>query len=308
MKESIGVAIVFLNKDQQTIECIQQFAKPGAPVYVLNNGSSEAAAKAVRLACAALPNVTYIHSNNNLGCGGGRNRLIEATGEDWLFFVDNDITPLESNWLDNLSLHVKHSHDIDAIVPIVHNIWEGTRIRPVNMGVLGGQAHFTTATSAYTNVFPGGASLISRKMFGRIGLYDDDLFAFEDFELSLRAERKGCPITAKHVTDVNLMHDHRVVTNADDRQAVEVRYSLERVGKAHDAVQARYGVSFDKNYKVWLEQQVLDLTAPEWSKSTHSKMGSSPIWAKGLEKNKRKSKASKLWRKIKSRLKPRIAD
>jgi len=304
MKKSIGIAIVFFNKDQQTIECIKKFSKPGEPVYVLNNGSSEAAAQAVRLVCAALPNVTYIHSDNNLGCGGGRNRLIEATKEDWLFFVDNDITPLESHWLDNLHLHVKHSQGIDAIVPVVHNIWEGTKIRPVNLGVLNGQAHFTTATSAYTNVFPGGASLISRKMFDRIGLYDDNLFAFEDFELSLRAEQMGCPVTARHVTDVNLLHDHRVVTNADDRQAVEVRYSLERVGRAHDAVESRYGVSFDKNYKVWLEQQVLDLTTPEWSKSNYSNMGPRHAPTQGSGKTRKKSKASKLWRGIKSKLKP----
>jgi len=304
MNPSIGIAIVFFNKAQQTIECIRKFAKPGAPVYVLNNGSSAGSTQAVKDECSRHANVKFIHSNENLGCGGGRNLLIESTKDEWLFFVDNDITPLESHWLENLHLHVKHSQDIDAIIPVVHNIWDGTKIRPVNMGIIGGQAHFTTATSAYTNVFPGGASLISRKMFDRLGMYDKSLFAFEDFELSLRAERMGCPVTARHVADINLLHDHRIVTNADDRQAVEVRYSLERVGQAHDAVQNRYGVSFDKNYKIWLEQQILELTSPEWFKSNQSKVGGALSALTAPTKDpSRKSKASKIWRKIKSGLK-----
>lgn len=309
MNPSIGIAIVFLNKDQQTIECIRQFAKPGVPVYVLNNGSSDAATLAVKNECSQHPNVTFIHSDANLGCGGGRNLLIESTSEDWLLFVDNDITPLESHWLDNLRLHIRHSNQIDAIVPVVHNIWEGTKIRPVNMGVTDGQATFATATTAYTNVFPGGASLISRKLFDRVGLYDASLFAFEDFEVSLRAERMGCPVVARHVLDVNLLHDHRVVTNDDDRQAVNVRYSLERVGNAHDAVQARYGVSFDKNYKVWLEQQVLELTDPNWARNRHSGISDPKTRALAAPPAPvaQKSKASKLWRRIKNGVRGRPA-
>lgn len=308
MTPSIGIAIVFLNKDQQTIECIRQFAKPGVPVYVLNNGSSEIATQAVKQECDQHPNVTFIHSDDNLGCGGGRNKLIESTREDWLFFVDNDITPLESYWLDNLRLHIQFSNQVDAIVPVVHNIWEGTKIRPVNMGVVNGQATFTTATSAYTNVFPGGASLISRKLFDRVGLYDASLFAFEDFEVSLRAERMGCAVVARHVLDVNLLHDHRVVTNEDDRLAVNVRYSLERVGMAHDAVQSRYGVSFDKNYKVWLEQQVLELTDPNWSRNRQSGIGANArTLATAVAHPAQKSKASQLWRRIKNRVRGRKA-
>lgn len=301
MTASIGVAIVFFNKDQQTIECVRQFSKPGAPVYVLNNGSSETAAQAVKSACSELSNVTYIHSDTNLGPGGGRNRLIQAAKEDWIFFADNDITPLESYWLENLRFHVKHARDIDAILPVVHNIWEGTKIRPVNMSVMNGQAHFGTATSSYTNVFPGGASLINREMFERIGLYDESLFAFEDFEMSLRADRLGCPIAAMHVPDVNLLHDHRVAISSDDRHAVEVRYNLERVGKAHDAVQARYGVSFDKNYKVWLEQQVLEMTNPNWARDRNNVIAESiKVDHNSREQPRKKSRASRLWRRIKS--------
>lgn len=264
---SVAVGIVFFNKADQTVECIHSFSKAGVPVYVLNNGSDAESAESVRGVCGEISNVIYIHSIENLGCGGGRNHLINAIKEDWIFFVDNDITVKEDYWLDNVAMHLQHLVNVDVLAPIIHNIWDGSRVRPVRLGVNEGKATFSDITSEYTNVFPGGGSLVRRKLFERLGVYDAELLAFEDFELALRAMRSGQEICVKHVYDLNLLHDHRFVTKQVDREAVQVRYNADRVGAAHDKVERVYGVSFDKNYKEWLEQQIKELTDPSWVKT-----------------------------------------
>ncbi len=256
----LAVAIVFFNKAEQTGEAIRSFAGTGAPVYVLNNGSAPQSAALVRTVCEGFSNVRYLHADKNLGCGGGRNVLIKASQEPWLLFVDNDITVRESYWLDNIKAHINHSTGVEAFVPVIHNVWDGSRIVPVHLAVKDGQAVFATLQSDYSNVFPGGGAVVSRALFERLGGYDEELLAFEDFELALRAMRRGQGICVQHIHDINLLHDHRVVKSVVDREAVAVRYDAERVGLAHDKIERIYGVSFDRNYQAWLEQQILEMT------------------------------------------------
>lgn len=263
---TVAVAIVYLNKADQTLESVRCFAASGAPVYVLNNGSTASASNKVRAACQEWANVRHFDSDANLGCGGGRNFLVRVSQEPWLLFVDNDITIEEPDWLHNVHLHIQHSKDVDVIVPVIHNVWDGTKVRPVRMSVQDGQAIFTTLSSAYSNMFPGGGAIVNRALFERIGLYDEELLAFEDFELALRATRLGQEICSKHVHDINLLHDHRVVTNSEDKIAVATRYDANRVGSAHEKVKRTYGVTFDDNYKAWLDQQILEMTDPNWKR------------------------------------------
>ena len=61
-----------------------------------------------------------------------------------------------------------------------------------------------------TNTFPGGASFINRKLFDRVGLYDNKMFVgFEDFEICIRSIRLGIPIKAYLVHIIELIHHHQ---------------------------------------------------------------------------------------------------
>ncbi|MDD1777278.1 MAG: glycosyltransferase [Candidatus Helarchaeota archaeon] len=259
---SIAVCIVFFNKAEQTAETIDCFSTSGLPIYVLNNGSAESATVAIKRHCLLHPNVKYLENPQNAGCGGGRNILAKQAKEDWLFFVDNDITIAGDYWMDNLRKHIRYSRDVDVFVPRILNVWDGTLVRHVRLSVQDGTACFLDTNSDFTNVFPGGGSVLARRLFERLGYYDEELKAFEDFELALRAIVNGQELCVKHLHDIELMHDHRVVSTPEDHEAVRVRYDVDRVRKAHDKVERVYGVSFDKNYAEWLANQIKDMTKP----------------------------------------------
>lgn len=259
---NIAVCIVFFNKTEQTVETIDSFARSRLPVYVLNNGSAVAAAEAVRGHCLTYHNVKYAESLENVGCGGGRNILAKQAKEEWLFFVDNDITVCGDCWLENLQRHIRHSSGIDAFVPRIRNVWDNTWVRPVRLAIRAGRGVFLDLSSEFSNVFPGGGSVVNRGTLERLGYYDPDLMAFEDFEIALRAIVTGRELCVKHIQDIELAHDHRVVRTPEDYQAVKIRYNVDRVGRAHDKVEKVYGVSFDKNYEEWLQKQIKDMTEP----------------------------------------------
>lgn len=268
---SIAICVVFFNKAEQTIETIDNLVQAGIPVYVLNNGSSETATVAVKKHCLAVPNVKYIENPQNSGCGGGRNILTKEATEDWLFFVDNDITIPNQHWLENLKKHILHSRDIDVFVPRILNVWDKMMIRPVRLLIENDKAVFLNIDSEFTNVFPGGGSVVDRRVLERLGYYDEELLAFEDFELALRAIVRGQELCVKHIQDIELKHDHRIVRSPDDHQAVRIRYDVDRVGRAHDKVERVYGVSFDKNYAEWLDDQIKDMTVSRWRRQLTKK-------------------------------------
>lgn len=263
---SIAICVVFFNKAEQTIETIDNLAQSGIPVYILNNGSAETATVVVRNHCAVMPNVKYLENPQNAGCGGGRNILAKETTEDWLFFVDNDITIPNQHWLDNLKKHIRYSRDIDVFVPRILNVWDKMMVRPVRLSIENDKALFLDIDSEFTNVFPGGGSVVHRKVLEDLGYYDEELLAFEDFELALRAIVRGKELCVKHIQDIELRHDHKVVKSPEDHQAVRIRYDLDRVGRAHDKVERVYGVSFDKNYAEWLDDQIKDMTVSPWKR------------------------------------------
>jgi GT2 family glycosyltransferase len=268
---SIAICIVFFNKAEQTVGTIGRFAKSGLPVYVLNNGSAASAATTVKDHCLIYPNVKYFESQENTGPSGGRNILAKQAEEEWLFFVDNDVTVSGDYWLENLQKHICHSRDIDAFVPRIRNIWENTWVRPVRLVIREGKALYLDLTSEFTNIFPGGGSVVNRMTLERLGYYDAELMAFEDFEFALRAIVNGRELCVKHIQDIELLHEHRVVHTPEDNQAVRIRYDVGRVGKAHDKVERIYGVSFDKNYAEWLQKQIKDMTEPHKRNSAWEK-------------------------------------
>lgn len=263
---SIGICIVFFNKADQTIDTVNCFAKSELPVYVLNNGSAHESAARVRSYCLSHANVRYLDNPQNAGCGGGRNILAKQANEDWLFFVDNDITIAGSQWLNNLIAHIRNTPDVDAIVPRIRNVLDNSWVRPVRLTIQDGNAVFLKLRSQFTNVFPGGGSLVQKTTLASLGYYDEDLMAFEDFEFALRALVNGRELRVKQIDDIELLHDHRTVKTPEDYQAAKIRYDVEKVGEAHDKIVRLYGVHLDKNYAKWLSNQFKDMTESRWKR------------------------------------------
>jgi O-antigen biosynthesis protein len=242
----LAICVLFFERWRQTAECIRAFGATGRPVYVLDNGSAEASGEELRAAVQGV-DVRWSRSPANLGVARGRNCLLRESVEPYLLFVDSDIVPQEeSAWDGGLLRAIADNPDVEAFIPSLferhEDAWydyEEIRLdrRSVEFLPLAGRLD--------TNVFPGGASLVSRTLFDRLGAYDEALFVgMEDQELALRALRAGQPIRARLVPDVALVHDHRPVDSAADHHAVAVRYDPAVLERSRRHVSRVHSVEF----------------------------------------------------------------
>jgi len=262
--KNIVVLILFFEKAYQTIACVKSFIPSGVKIYILNNGSSERNANIVNRFCAPYDQVTIFKSDKNLGVSGGRNFLIRKTDEEFLFFVDNDIVIKTNNWLEIAGAGIDKNYDAEAYTPKIFNVWENRFLPFFSIDIIDNKMvyHYMDEAECVAdtrlNCFPGGASIVRRKLFERLGLYDSDMFVgFEDYEFAIRGIRTE-PIFCVPLKSVTLFHDHAVaLNNKFDKNAVAVRY---RVSSHEDSIKkilARHGVEFfnDKGWRKWVAEQ-----------------------------------------------------
>jgi len=250
---TIAVCILFYERVEQTVECISSFLPSGVPVYVLNNGSSRAAAKILREFCTLHKRIKILDSAVNLGIGVGRNRLISGTTEKWLVFVDNDIIMKTHDWLYRIKRHIKMDSSVEAFIPRLYNVHENRYAIRNSLKLINNKVAHNEITGGETNWFPGGAAFVRRQLFDRLGLYDDQLFAsLEDYELAIRGIREGHPVRAKVVSDIILIHDHRRVRGDNDRDAVSTRYDLGSIEKSFKRIKEKHNIEFKYRWSIKL--------------------------------------------------------
>jgi GT2 family glycosyltransferase len=201
----LKVAVIVLNWNglEDTLECLESLQRsdyPAMSVIVVDNGSSDGSAPAIR---ARFPSVRLIETGRNLGFVGGNNVGLEAAlecGADLLFVLNND-TVLDPDCVSQLV----RALDEDATIGIVGPLMRRT-IRPdlVDMGGdfdfwLGG-VHLRRYVEGQTpeGVLPidyvWGCGLMARAQLLRtVGLFDPKYGAyFEDADLCMRAKAQGC--------------------------------------------------------------------------------------------------------------------
>lgn len=251
----ISVCILFHEKPDQTIECVGSFLPSGCPIYVLNNASSIAAREQFTAWCADFPQVRLLDAPQNLGVSGGRNVLIRETGEDWLFFVDNDIVVKTPDWLERVARHVAQGPEV--LIPRLFNRHQGRYVEYRRIEIVESRAQFAPLVGSATNSFPGGAALVNRSLFKRLGYYDESMFVGgEDFELALRGVLTDKPIRAHLVPDVELIHDHRPAHGHSDVQAVLIRYDKERIRQSYERIREKHGIIMLDGWEGWVDRQV----------------------------------------------------
>jgi len=261
-RDDVVVCILFFNKLGQTIECIRSFLSAGVAIHVFDNGSEPANRAALEQTFREFPQVRIEGEGRNLGVSGGRNRQITATSQPWLFFVDNDITASTPGWLESFAREARRVPKGEVFVPRMFNKHEDSWGHLANFVVDGcGNCSFVATESRFANSFPGGASLIHRRVFERCGTYDEDLFVgFEDFELAIRAWKLGSPILACSCDEIELIHDHRASDTVEDKASAKVRYDVSRITRSHRVIQEKHGLLLDPNFADWLDEQVRQVT------------------------------------------------
>jgi GT2 family glycosyltransferase len=259
----IAVCILFYNKSDQTIECLESVIGANVNIYILNNGSDKEHRIKLGRFVKKHNHITLIDVDRNLGVSGGRNKLITDTRERWLLFLDNDTTVKTKDWIDKVAAKSRSCTNTDVFIPTIFNSHENALMRRVVLDIdtISGAVSFRSTTENSTNFFPGGASFVNRHLFERLGLYDEAMFVgFEDFELAIRAIKSGYPIVATFVPDIEIEHTHRYSSNRADKESARVRYDSRIIFSSHERVREKYGVVLDPDFGAWLDEQIRQLT------------------------------------------------
>lgn len=208
MNESPLVTAIVLswNGRERTLACLRSLeAVTYAPfaVLVVDNGSSDGSAAAV---ASGHPGTGLVRLSENVGFAGGMNAGMEAAfaaGADAVLLLNNDME-VDPGFVEPLVVACTEDRDCAAACSQIlfdvdpPRIWyAGARFRP-NRGHGGrsigyGQPPLPPIAPAYrTDRACGGAMYLTHEVYGRIGPFDEDLFAYaEDTDWSLRARRNG---------------------------------------------------------------------------------------------------------------------
>lgn len=273
MKQDIAILIVFFNKAGQTIKCIRSFLPAGVPVYVFNNGSDATQWRRVQDTFALESLVHFLSSEKNLGPAVARNALIKHTREEWMFLVDNDITIQPKDWLELFNTAVCKHSGVNVFLPKLFNVHDNSFAHHPRF-VMNEKVVALHDDAPDTNYFPAGAAVVRRCVFDQYGVFDEALFAFEDYEYGIRLLKEGIALEIATLDGITLHHAHIFQQNKKDRLAVKERYHEERLTHSFLHIEQKHQVRFDHQWQWWTERQ-------------KEKMAGISIWKKIVRKIKR---------------------
>jgi GT2 family glycosyltransferase len=112
-----------------------------------------------------------------------------------------------------------------------------------------------------SNYFPCGGVIINRKIFETYGIFDSKLFAFEEYEFSIRAICSDFGAFKVYpLPEIELIHDHRFQQKKSDKKAVLERYNENRIQSSLQRVMDKHKIVFEHDWRWWTRKQVADMT------------------------------------------------
>ena len=201
----VDVITLTWNQRQDTLACLESLSRltyPNYRIIVVDNGSSDGTAEAVR---ERFPNVELIVNERNLGFQGGFNvgmRRALDTGADFVFVMNNDTT-VQPDILGELIKYATPP-DVGMLSPKIYYFAEPDRIWTV-----GGDRHPITFEMIHKgegqldrgqwdqvlerDYLVGCAMLMKRSLLEQIGLFDTGYHPiyYEDVDMCVRAQQAG---------------------------------------------------------------------------------------------------------------------
>ena len=255
-KNKIAVCIIFFEKVEQTIECISSAITNQVNVYVLNNNSTVAATILIKAKFKDFDNVIFFESPINLGPAKGRNFLIENCSEQWLFFLDNDIVIKTKNWYQHAINFTETHKDVEVFIPKLFNVHENSWANFHEYKLVDNLIQGNIAKAKQTNCFPGGASIVNKSLFLRLGNYSNNITVLEDYEFSIRGIMTSFPINALLIHNIELIHTHKYSKIKSDIKATKIRYAKEQYTLAEKYIEQKYNVVFNSGWSIWVHAQL----------------------------------------------------
>lgn len=289
----MGIYILFFEKVDQTIKCLESFQLARVPTYILNNASSKKSREKLDYYCSKHTNITIFDSPRNLGPAVGRNYLIDNTKEEWLLFVDNDVYTKTKDWLPRIKKHIAEHPEVEVFIPRLFIAHENHYARYKKMKIEEKKVSLNVnIENNITNNFPAGASFVNRKLFKRLGCYDDKLFGFEEYELAIRGLLVNEPIRTMIVDNIAFVHEHTYAKTEEDAKAALTRYDYETNKSSYDRIREKHGLSLQTSWESWNKEQAeLTLKHPVFLKDVVWKRWMPKLIQRGVRKIRRKLKS-----------------
>ena len=197
------VAIIILNWNGKhyTIECIESLKKiiyPNYEIVLVDNGSKDNSVECFK---DRYPDIKIIINKKNLGFAEGNNIAIKAILKNkyvkYLALLNND-TKVEPYWLEELISVAETDKKIGACQSKILSMSAPGMLDAVGISISknGGaiqEGYKTRDVGQYEQVREifgacAGAVLYRREMLNKIGLFDEDFFAYyEDVDIAFRA-------------------------------------------------------------------------------------------------------------------------
>jgi GT2 family glycosyltransferase len=188
------VAVVLSwNGREDTLACLRSLEGEQVDVIVVDNASQDGTAEAVTGA-------EVIRNERNLGYAGGMNvgirRALER-GADAVLLLNNDVE-VEPGAIAALAAALDGAGAVCPLIVFADDparVWySGARFDP-RRGYNGRHRTDRLESAAETERICGAAVLIPRGVLDRVGVFDEELFAYvEDADWSLRARGLGLPL------------------------------------------------------------------------------------------------------------------
>jgi len=202
LKKKVSIIIPNWNGKRFLKMCLSSLDKltyPNYEIVVVDNGSKDGSREYVK---RYFPFVRLIENKENLGYAGGANLGIKNSFGDYVLILNNDVE-VEPNFLTILVERLESSSKIACVQPKIctydnREILDAVGSFLTSSGFL---YHFgrlkKASLSQYNQVreiysAKGAAMLLRRDVLDRIGLFDDDFFAyFEETDLCHRVWLAG---------------------------------------------------------------------------------------------------------------------
>ncbi len=200
----VFVEIIIPNWNGKTFlkDCLDSLKRQSCQYFtitVVDNGSSDGS---VALLAQDYPEVRVICFPENRGFSVAVNAGIVQATAPWILLLNNDME-VAQDCLAELARGVEHYPEYDFFALKMMNFHHRSLLDGAGDGVLRGGVGYRLGTMEQDgppydrdrDVFGAcaGAALYRRDFFSRVGLFDNDFFAYlEDVDLNMRANWAGC--------------------------------------------------------------------------------------------------------------------
>ncbi len=180
---NISVVIPTFNRAhtiEQALESVFQQTYSALEIIVVDDASSDSTSKILH---QYIGRITVITNKSNQGVSYSRNQGIEAAKGDWIAFLDSD-----DLWDKQKLANQKLFHDANPnlLISQCDEIWirNGVKVNPMAKHAKQGGWIFEACIPRC--IVSPSAVIIHKSVFKKIGLFDPDLPACEDYDLWLR--------------------------------------------------------------------------------------------------------------------------